>query len=112
MKWTLTPPALPASSQAPVEGESVVKVWDAATGAELRTVTRAEGAQALLWDSTGQRLFVAGRDGIAVWDPDAVTHFLTLKTTAERLWWAPGGKDLVSVGPNGPRAWETGGRDP
>jgi WD40 repeat protein len=90
-------------------GETVVKVWDATTGADLRTVTRAEGVQALLWGPGGQRLFVGGRDGIMVWDPEAGTRFLTLKAPAERLWWAPGGRDLVSVGPKGAQVWETSG---
>jgi WD40 repeat protein len=103
-------PARPGAQTPPAEEDSVVKVWDAGSGAELRTVPRGPGTQALLWDAGGQRLFVGGRDGITVWDPDTGTHFLTLKVPAERLWWAPGGKDLVSVGPKGPQVWETVGR--
>jgi WD40 repeat protein len=103
-------PGAPGARDPPAEAESVVKVWDASTGADLRTVQRGQGTQALLWDPGGQRLFIGGRDGITVWDPDSGTHFLTLKVPAERLWWAPGGKDLVSVGPKGPQVWETGGR--
>jgi WD40 repeat protein len=106
----LTLPGAPGARDLPAAEESVIKVWDAATGAELRTVTRAEGAQALLWDPGGQRLFVGGRDGIMVWDPDSGARFLTLRAPADRLWWAPGGRDLVSVGPKGPQVWETGGR--
>jgi WD40 repeat protein len=93
----------------PPDSESVVKVWDASTGADLRTVTRAGGVQVLLWDSGGQRLFIGGRDGITVWDPETGTRFLTLKAPADRLWWAPSGRDLVSVGPKGPQVWETAG---
>ncbi len=107
--WTLPGQAAPAAAPG---GEDVIKVWDATTGAELRSVRTGGGAQALLWDPSGQRLFVGGRDGITVWDPDAGTHFLTLKAPAEALWWAPGGQNLVSVGPKGPQVWETAGRGP
>jgi WD40 repeat protein/tRNA A-37 threonylcarbamoyl transferase component Bud32 len=93
----------------PADGGQVIEIWDAVTGAEQRTVKRDEGTQALLWGPDGKRLFVGGRDGITVWDPDTGTRFLTLKGPAERLTWAPGGRDLVSVGPKGPQVWETAG---
>jgi WD40 repeat protein len=100
---------LGALANPPPNAEQVVKVWDANTGTELRTMTRAEGVQALLWDPGGQRLFIGGRDGISVWDAESGTRFLTLKTPTDRVWWAPGGRDLVSVGPKGLQVWETAG---
>jgi WD40 repeat protein len=108
--WSFSLPSAPGVQTPAADADAVIKVWDAITGAELRTVKRGAQVQALLWGPDGQRLFIGGTDGITVWDPDSGAHFLTLKTPAERLWWAPGGGDLVSIGPKGPQVWETGGR--
>jgi WD40 repeat protein/serine/threonine protein kinase len=82
--------------------DGTVKVWDAATGKEIRTL-RGHGHEvnAVAWSPDGTRLASASQDGpVKVWDVATATATLTLRGHTQgvpSVAWSPDGMRLASA---------------
>src|SRR5271157_4555945 len=77
-----------------------VKVWDAATGKELLTLSDVSGVTSVAWSPDGRRLATASYDQTAkVWDAATGKELLTLNGHRGPVWgvaWSPDGKRLAT----------------
>jgi WD40 repeat protein/tRNA A-37 threonylcarbamoyl transferase component Bud32 len=90
-----------------------VKIWDVSTGKEILSLSGAAGgwlAPAPAWSPDGQRLAVAGPEGVRVWELATGKEALTLRGHLDRvaaLAWSPDGTRLASLGGDGmAKVWE------
>ena len=85
--------------------DSTAKIWDAATGKELRTLvgddSGAMGVSSVAWSPDGKRLATTSGDGTAkVWDPGTGKELLNLgnhENILNRVAWSPDGKRLATA---------------
>jgi WD40 repeat protein/serine/threonine protein kinase/tetratricopeptide (TPR) repeat protein len=83
-------------------GDSLVTIWDAHTGRELRTLSGHSGkVWSVAWSPDGTRLASAGEDKIIrVWDPENGQEIRALRAheaTATAVCWSPDSKRLASA---------------
>ena len=82
--------------------DQTAKVWDAASGQELLTLSgHSGGVYSVAWSPDGKRLATASDDQTAkVWDAASGQEVLTLKATAayvNSVAWSPDGKRLATA---------------
>ena len=91
-------------------GDGTVKVWDAATGEETRTLKGHSGRVIdVAFSRDGQRLASAGlEDGtVRVWEATTGHEIRTLETIATAVDFSPDGQRLASAGLDGTvRVWD------
>ena len=83
-------------------GDNTAKVWDAATGRELRTLSgHKEGVTSVAWSPDGKRVATGSWDKTAkVWDAASGKELLTLGGHTEAVnsvAWSPDGKRLATA---------------
>jgi hypothetical protein len=78
-----------------------VRLWDAATGQQLRTLAGHQ-VESVEYSLDGRRLAAAGKDGtIRLWDISADREAVTLRGHARTVWrvaYSPDGRTLASAG--------------
>lgn len=93
-------PRMPALG---MEADHTMKVWDATTGAELRTYSaHSGGGRSVAWSKDGSRVFSGGMDGrLKAWPSTAQPEASVLRGHAGsvlRLAFSPDGKRVASSG--------------
>jgi eukaryotic-like serine/threonine-protein kinase len=83
--------------------DKTLKVWDAETGQELRTLQgHTARAQAVTYSPDGRRLVSTAQDNsIKVWDPESGQELLTLKADSAGVAFSSNGQRLYSASPEG-----------
>jgi len=81
--------------------DKTVKVWDAATGAELMTLRgHDEGVGSVAFSPDGKRIVSGSEDNtIKIWDAATGAELMTLRGHSDKVWsvaFSPGGKRIVS----------------
>jgi hypothetical protein len=91
-------------------GGDQVKVWDAATGQEIRTL---KGHTSVVWgvafSPDGLRLASAGQDGVKMWNAATGQEIRTLKghtRVVTSVAFSPDGTRLASAGQDGVKVWD------
>jgi len=88
--------------------DHMLRIWDAASGAEVRKLDGHTGhVQAVQWSPDGTRLASASQDGTArIWDPATGAQLIRFDTAPDQVGgqplltvcWSPDGAKLVSAG--------------
>ncbi|TYK52884.1 AAA family ATPase [Actinomadura decatromicini] len=97
---------------ATASSDRTVRVWDAATGAEVAALRGHEGpVVAVAWSPDGLRLASASDDGTArVWDAAAHARVAVLRGHRDMLWgvtWSPDGARVATASRDGDvRIWD------
>ena len=93
-------------------GIFTVKLWEAMTGREVRTLTgHANSVYAIAFSPNGKRLASGGDDRtVRLWDVETGTELIALRGHTGKVWqvfFTPDGKTLISSGEDGTRIWQT-----
>jgi WD40 repeat protein len=82
------------------DGWSAVRLWDAATGEELRALTGSDkGGVGVRFSPDGRRLVSCGIEGtVMMWDVATGVEALRLKGGYGEVWFSADGSRLFSVG--------------
>ncbi|TDD35072.1 hypothetical protein E1287_14965 [Actinomadura sp. KC06] len=97
---------------ATASSDRTVRVWDAASGAEVAVLRGHEGTVAsAVWSPDGARLASASYDGTArIWDVASRTRVAVLRGHADMVWsvaWSPDGSRVASASRDGDiRIWD------
>ena len=89
-----------------------LRLWDAASGEQLRTLAGHEGpVRSCAWSPDGTRLLSAGMDGtLRLWDATTGEQLRTLRGHEGLVWsctWSPDSARLLSAGDDGTlRLWK------
>jgi len=105
------------AGEAGEDHKHMLRVWDAATGEEIRKLDgHAESVKAVQWSPDGARLASASYDGTArIWDPATGEELIRFDTPLgyaggqhqAAVCWSPDGSKLVSAGSDGAiRVWD------
>jgi len=108
--------AFSSDSQRIVTGERWVKVWEAASGKELRTVQGRNVSWSAAFSPDGRRIATGGRDlTVQVWDADSGEELLAFKGHNDQVCsvaFSPDGQRLVTGSLDGTaKLWDLGSRE-
>ena len=84
------------------------RVWDAATGRELLSVERGDGAESVAWSADSSRIATGSDNGVWVWDAATGENVLSLKHDhwVESVAWSPDSSRIATGSFGAARVWD------